>query len=351
MLDDLELLAALDPQGMYDHIAALPRQCSDAWKRGMSTQFPEGMEDVRAVLIVGMGGSAIGGDLAASLLKGSGKVPVMVERGYDVPAWVDSNTLVIGSSYSGNTEETLSAFSQAHRKGAKLLAITTGGKLKELADRFGAPVVKIDYKSPPRGALGYSFSLILASLAKLGLAPDLSREMADAVETMEDLQRSIRREVPEDRNPAKQLARRVFGRMPMVMGGPLLAAVARRWKGQFNENSKTWAQFDELPEWDHNGILGLKHPKSSVENSFVIYLKAAAEPDRVGLRWEISRGIIESAGVQTYTFDAPGSSALAQMLSAVHFGDFVSFYLAALNGVNPTEMAAIENLKRELAKR
>ncbi len=351
MLDDVELLSALDPQGMYRHIAALPQQCTNAWKRGLSASLPPELGDIDAVIIAGMGGSAIGGDLVASLLRDSGSVPVVVERGYDIPAWVDADTLVIGSSYSGNTEETLSAFSQAHEKGAKLLAITTGGRLEKLAGEFGAPILNIGYESPPRGALGYSFSLILASLAKIGVAPDFSIDMEEAVGVMEEMQRGIGREVPEDRNAAKQLAVEISGKFPMVMGGPLLAAVARRWKGQFNENSKTWAQFDELPEWDHNGILGLKFPKPVLEKAFVVYLDAPSDRERIRLRWDISRKIMEGAGIQTYTFRALGKSPLAQMLSAVHFGDFVSFYLAALNGVNPTEMEAIEDLKKELAER
>ncbi len=350
MLDDIELMAALDPQGMRKHVEALPRQCRDAWEQGMALDLPGELADVRAVVVAGMGGSAIGGDLVRGVLAGRARTPVWVERGYSLPAWVGPDTLVIASSYSGNTEETLSAFRDAGQKGARRLAVTTGGRLREMADAERVPVVPIHYDSPPRGALGHSFTLILAVLVRLGLAPDLSDEMSEAVSVMEAWQDEIGAHVPENQNDAKKLARALSGRLPLVMAGPTLASVARRWKGQFNENAKTWAQFDELPEWDHNGILGMRFPEEQVEKTSVVYLDAPADPARIRLRWDISRKLMEDRGIETHVVTARGQSVLAQVLSAVHFGDFVSIYLAFLNGVNPTEMAAIEDLKKELAR-
>ncbi len=349
ILDDVELMVALDPQKMREHVSALPAQCRNAWEQGMALDLPEDLADVRRVVVAGMGGSAIGGDLVRSVLAGRARVPVWVERGYSLPAWVGEDTLVIASSYSGNTEETLSAFEEAGRRGAKRIAVTTGGRLQGMADSAGVRVIPIHYASPPRGALGHSFTLILATLVGLGLAPDMSDEMDEAISVMESWQEEIRIEVPEARNEAKKLAEALRDRFPMVMAGPTLASVARRWKGQFNENAKTWAQFDELPEWDHNGILGMRFPKGLSERATVVYLDAPADPERVRLRWEISRRLMEESGVETRTVIARGKSVLAQVLGTVHFGDFVSLYLAFLNGVDPTEMAAIEDLKRDLA--
>ena len=349
ILDDIALMSSLDQQGMRKHVEALPEQCRDAWEQGMALDLPSDMGRAKSVVIAGMGGSAIGGDLVQRLLVGRAGVPVWVERGYSMPAWVGSDTLVIASSYSGNTEETLSAFADAGHKGAMRLAITTGGKLKAEAENAGVPVVTISYQSPPRGALGYSFALILASLVRVGLAPDMSDEMEEAIDVMDAWRGEIELEVPTPRNEAKKLAQEISGRMPMVLAGPTLASVARRWKGQFNENAKVWAQFDELPEWDHNGILGMRFPQDAADRTYVIYLNAPADLERIKMRWEISKSLMKKHGIRTHTVIARGESALAQVLGSIHFGDFVSLYLAFLNGVNPTEMAAIEDLKKELA--
>ncbi|HID87308.1 MAG TPA: SIS domain-containing protein, partial [Anaerolineae bacterium] len=235
-LDDLDLFKKLDPDGMLARIAELPQQCRDAWANVQALDLPEDYAQVDGVVIAGMGGSAIGGDLVRCLAEPECPVPILVSRDYTLPAFVGPKTLVIASSYSGNTEETLSAFAQARERGAKLLAITTGGKLARQAREWGVPLLTFSYQAQPRAALGHSFTLLLGVVGRLGLVSDPSADLEEAIVVMEALQGEINETVPTAQNPAKQLARKLYGHLPFVYGAGALSEVAHRWKTQFNEN-------------------------------------------------------------------------------------------------------------------
>ena len=349
-LDDVNALAQLDHEGMLGHVAALPRQCRDAWDSIRSLGLPSGHMQVNKVVITGMGGSAIGGDLAAAVAASSSAMPIMVHRDYELPAHVDRQTLVIGSSYSGNTEETLSAFQAAHERGCPLLAVTTGGELARLAREWRMPLISFDYKSQPRAALGYSFVSLLGVLQALGAVDDLSSDLEEALAILEAQGAELAPDVAVAQNGAKQLARELHGHLPIVVGVGPLSPVARRWKTQFNENGKGWAYFEVLPEMDHNALSGIHSPVDMAAQVRVLFLRSKGLHSRNQLRLEMTRQILEEQGVACHQVVIPGESSLSQILAAVQLGDYVSCYLAALYGSDPTDIGDIVGLKRQMSR-
>jgi glucose/mannose-6-phosphate isomerase len=350
-LDDSTHFGELDASGMLDDVSELPEQCRKAWALAQELKWPSAYSDVRHVAILGMGGSAIGGALLRGLVAGDCPVPVTIVRDYTLPASVRGpDCLVIGCSYSGNTEETLSALTEALDQGVRPVAITTGGRLAALAQDRGIPLLRFDYRSQPRAALGYSFTLLLGLFCRLGLVPDYSADLGEAIRVMETWQAEIGPEVPTARNAAKSLAGQLSNRLPVAFGAGFLAAVANRWKTQFNENSKHWAFFGALPEFHHNTVVGLGIHPSVRERVFVLMLRSNLDHPRVQVRWEVTRELFLRERVAAETLRGRGESRLAQMLSLIHFGDYVSFYLAMLNGVDPTPVETIVFLKRRLSE-
>jgi len=340
-----------DREQQRERIGELPQQCRAAWALAQGLELPPACGAVRHAVILGMGGSAIGGALLQGLVAGECAVPITVVRGYTLPAFVRGpDYLVVGCSYSGNTEETLSAMGEALERGTQPVAVTTGGKLAVLAQERDVPLVCFDYQSQPRAALGYSFTLLLGLFSRLGLARDYSADLEDAARAMEEWGAEIKPAVPAARNAAKSLAGRLANRLPLVYGAGFLAAVANRWKTQFNENSKHWAFFEVLPELDHNAVVGLGIPQAVRERAVVLMLRSNLDHPRVRVRWDVTRELLLREGVMAETLQGRGVSKLAQMLSLIHFNDHVSFYLAMLNGVDPTPVETIAFLKRRLAE-
>lgn len=348
-LDSLDL-AQLDPAGMYQRISELPQQCHDAWDLVKRFELTAGYGKVNRVVVLGMGGSAIGADLARTLVDSQARVPISVVRDYSSPAYIDAQTLVIASSYSGNTEETLAGLTEAIAKGAKCVGVGTGGTLERRCLEAGLPFLKFAYDAAPRAALGYSLMCLLGVLVKAGIAADPGTDLDEAVREMRAWQAELSPAVPEASNAAKQLAQRLQGRIPVVYGAGLLSEVARRWKGQFNENSKAWAFFEVMPELNHNAVLGYTNPAEQRERLYVLSLRSRYDHARVGTRFEVTADLMAKAGVAHEAIAARGQSRLAQVLSIVHFGDYVSLYLAYLYGSDPSPVGAITYLKEQLAK-
>jgi glucose/mannose-6-phosphate isomerase len=256
----------------------------------------------------------------------------------------------LGCSNSGNTEETLSAFTQAHARGASLLALTTGGEISRLADEWGVPALLFEYDSQPRAALGYSFVPLLSLLGYLGFVADKGDDLAEAVEVMRDWQAEIGPAIPLAGNPAKRLAGQLMERLPIVYGAGLMQPVARRWKTQFNENAKAWSFFEEMPELNHNAVVGFEMSERIRERAVVIFLRSRFDSPRIEARWQITREMLLHEGVGHDQVTARGESRLAQMLSLIHFGDLVSVYLALAGDVDPTPVAPIAYLKGQLSR-
>lgn len=349
-LDDANVYRRLDPSGMRDRIRELPNECLKAWQQALAFDMPRGYAGLDGVVVLGMGGSAIGGDLLSSLCALEAKAPpVSVCRDYDLPLSVNERTLVIASSYSGMTEETLSAFEQAVATRARKLVLTTGGELKRLAERNGVPVFTIGYAAQPRAALAYSFLPLLGICQKLGLVSDKSADVAAMARVLGELQRTIDDGCPLSRNPAKQLAVRLSGHVAVVYGAGFLSPVAERWKTQINENGKTWAFYELYSELNHNAVVGYEFPADLAERFFVVMLRSPLLHPRTLIRYKLTAEIASQAKISHETLDAQGENALAQMMSLVLFGDWVSYYLAILNETDPTPVKVIESLKKRLA--
>ncbi len=350
-LDDRATVERLDPHGLLGRIEALPEQCAEAWRRAADFALPARYADPREVVVLGMGGSAIAGDILRSLAALSGRKPVSVVRGYDLPSFVGEATLVVACSHSGNTEETLSAFEQALAAGARTLVVTTGGRLRELAQERGAPAFVYQYDGEPRSALGHQLMALLALGERVGLLERQEPAVAEAVALMQEQREQLGFAAPAESNPAKQLAGRLHGCLPIVIGAGALTEAAHRWKTQLNENSKCWALYEELPELDHNAIAGFRLPAEVVSRLHVVFLWHSALHPRLLLRYEATAEALTEAGVSHERVEAHGASPLAQVLSAIYLGDLVSYYLALLNGVEPSPVVAIDRLKAKLGGR
>jgi glucose/mannose-6-phosphate isomerase len=356
MLDALEdgaLRAKLDPKDMLGLVLKFPQQCREAVEIGRKLAASVSrLEPLENVVIAGMGGSAIGGDYARCLAEAYGRVPVVVSRDYTLPRFVGPGTLVVAASYSGNTEETIAAYGDARKAGAHRMAVTSGGALRDLAAADGMPVAIVPGGQPPRSALGYMFFPLLAYLERCGaLERSFDADVEETLTLMQTIAAKIGPAVPLRDNPAKQLAVELQGKIPLVYGSQgYRGVVAARWRGQINENAKMLALSNVFPEQNHNEIVGWTLAAQQAPNWCVVYLRDRAElteSPRIVKRVEVTKEII--GNVPHHELWAEGESMLARMLSLTTFADYVTVYLAYLNGVCPVDIAGINRLKAELA--
>jgi len=347
-LNDDQDFFELDTQNMLAAINSLPDQLDQAWK--LSQEQPLSLkEDINQVVIAGMGGSAIGASLLQAYVAPHCRVPLFVCRDYTLPAWAKGKeTLVIASSHSGNTEETLSAFEDGIMQGCSVMGISTNGILAEKCREEQVPLWLFEHQGQPRAAVGFSFALLLGVLHRLDLIPDLTAEIQDAVSAMKKQQEQLRADVAVPANPAKRYAGQLVDRWVSVFGAGLLAPVARRWKGQINELAKAWAQFEALPEANHNTLAGVMNPSDALLKTMALFLRAEANHPRNKRRIDLTKKHFMLEGLNTDFVNAAGASRLAQQWTTLHFGDYVAYYLAMLYDVDPTPVTAIDNLKAEL---
>jgi glucose/mannose-6-phosphate isomerase len=348
-LDDPKIYEKLDTTNLHERISDLPQQCRQAWQSAIALPLPKDFKKVDKIVIIGMGGSAIGGDLLRTLVSLQSKVDVTVQRDYDLPKSVDKNTLVIASSYSGNTEETLSAFNQALETPCKKFVITTGGKISEIAAQNGVPLFSFGYSSEPRAALGYSFFSLLAFLHNLDIIPDELLKVDETLETLEKTSEKLSKDIPAKKNAAKQLAAKLYDHLVIVYGAGILTSVAYRWKTQINENSKAWAFAETLPELNHNAVVGYKFPAELADKIFVVMLRTADLHPRTLKRYNITSDILSKAHISHEIVDASGSTPLCQMMNSILLGDYASYYLAMLYEINPSPVEIIDYLKKALS--
>jgi glucose/mannose-6-phosphate isomerase len=350
-LDDLELFKKLDTLNMLGEVDGLPDQLQKAWELGQTQPLPE-VKDIRSIVIAGMGGSAIGADLVSAAVFSSIQVPVMVHRDYGLPAFArGKTTLVICSSHSGNTEETLDSFETALKNDCSIAVISTGGEIAKRASAKKIPVWTFQHNGQPRAAVGFSFGMLLALFARLKLIPDPSKDVAEAVEAMKRSQQHFRADVPAVKNPAKRYAGQLIGRWVTVVGAGLLAPVARRWKGQMNEVAKAGANFEFLPEADHNTLAGTMNPHETLNaHTMTMFLRAPSDHPRNRLRSDLTRKAYMLEGMNTDHADARGESQLAHMWTLILFGDYMAYYLAMAYKVDPTPIQALVNLKMAMAE-
>jgi glucose/mannose-6-phosphate isomerase len=349
-LDNPAVFRERDPQDMRSQLRGLPKQCLDAWHSALSLKLPSDYRTANKVVILGMGGSAIGADLLKGLAAGQSRPLIFVNRDYTLPPYVDESTLVVASSYSGNTEEVLSAFSQALKSKCKKLILTTGGELKALADKAGIPVYTINHVSSPRAALGYSLMPLMAVLRNLELFESTQVNIESLKRHLFLLLDQINDEVPSASNPAKKLALDMQGKIAVIYGAGMLSDVARRWKTQINENSKAWAFYETFPELNHNAVVGYRYPDGMADSLFVVMLRSPRLHPRVLLRYDITADLLAQHRVSHTIVDGKGIDDLSQVMTQVFYGDWVSYYLALLNDADPTPVETIDYLKKRLSE-
>jgi glucose/mannose-6-phosphate isomerase len=347
-LDDLAIYRKLDPEDMLGQIYSLPQQCAAAWDKASRFPLPEDYKNVDKILILGMGGSAIGGDLIQSLVKKQ-KYVLAVNSDYDLPGFVDENTLVIASSYSGNTEETLTTFSQCLKTGCKKLAVTTGGTLEKMASEAGVPVFRIEHKSPPRAAIGFSLIPLIAIFSKLGFLNGFEFNVNNLIRVLKDSLEEWQENKLTSKNLAKSLAGKLYGKIALIYGSGLTAEVAHRWKTQINENSKSFAFYEVLPELNHNSVVGYRFPVDIARQAFVIFLRTHNLNQRVLIRYQVTMELLQQNNIGYEIVDSTGDDDLSRMMSLVYLGDWVSYYLAMLYQVDPTPVKTIDYLKQKLS--
>ncbi len=352
-LDDLERIKKLDQVGMYDRIYDFPSQFEDALQRTQDVQIPDwDKDDVNNVVVTGLGGSAIGGDLVRSYLADRLGIPIFICRNYTLPNFVDSSSLIFVSSYSGNTEETLSAFKDASGRAAKIICMTTGGEVEEIASRKKIPCVRLPKGFQPRAALGYSFVPVLTMLERFGLVEGEEANINKAREFLAENRDKYRVEVDAGKNEAKKLAMKLHRKLPVIYAScDRFDAVSTRWKGQFCENAKMLAFNNVFPEFNHNELVGWKILSDYRDDLIVVMLKDREDHPRIKTRMEIVRRIIEEQKVEVVEVESSGENLLSRMFSLIQLGDFISFYLAVLNKEDPTPVKVIDFLKGELAKK
>jgi len=349
VLDDPKLMEERDPGGMLQSVWDLPEQIDQACDLLEHPRLQPGLQP-RHIVVLGMGGSAIGGELVKALVEAECPVPMTVNREYEVPAYVGPETLVVASSYSGNTEETLSACRAAAERGAKVVAMTTGGVLAEWATRHGWPLVRMPAGLQPRAALGYSFVPLLLLLERMGLVAPKVAAVQEAARVLRAMRDELGPEVPSAANPAKQLAARLYGKLPLIYGtGGWRAVVAYRWKGQINENAKAPAWWNTFPELNHNETVGWEAAPDVTRLVELIVLRDRADSPRVNRRIQVTVDIMRPVVSGVTEVSSRGESETARLFSLLYMGDFTSVYLAILNGVDPTPVRVIDRLKAELA--
>jgi glucose/mannose-6-phosphate isomerase len=347
-LDQPENLAGAGSRIMADLLSSFPGQLRGAARTSPGLSLPP-PDSIHNVIVTGMGGSAIGGDVARAAVLDDARVPIFVNRDYLLPAFAGRASLVIASSYSGNTEETLQAYSAARRMGSSVACITSGGRLAAMARADCQPLLLIPGGLPPRAALGHSVAAILSVLQSAGLVKDVGAPLKEAADLLEGLALRYGADTPEERNPAKTIARLLHGRVVAVYAsGRILEAAAYRWRCQIEENAKNLALHHTLPEMNHNELVGWEWPAEQLKGIGVVFLRDRRDHAHTQRRFELTRDIVGQRCGVTHEVWTEGESALARILSVIHLGDWASYYMACLNRVDPTAIAAIDYLKREL---
>lgn len=331
------LLYSLEASGHYGEAARLAEK--------ISVNYPKPDK----IIVAGMGGSGIGGELVKDYARNQATVPIEVSKDYNLPAYANSRTLVVIVSYSGDTEETLSALLDAMEKRCMIYCISSGGILLKFAEKLKVPFLRVPAGMPPRAASPYLLVPQLVLLEKMQIISDASEGLSQAITVLEKVSRENAPEKIVESNLAKQLASGINGTVPVIYGFGIYRGVAQRWKQQFNENSKVPAKWEVFPELNHNEVVGWENAGSLAECLSTVFLRDKKEPPEVRSRIEITKSLMPKASKQFEVW-AQGKSTLAKMLSTIVVGDFTSVYLAILRGVDPTPVQTINILKQKLGE-
>jgi glucose/mannose-6-phosphate isomerase len=347
-LDDLDGLEKLDSQDVVGVVEGFAAQCREGWAIGSSASGLPEAKGVESIVFLGMGGSGAAGDVVQTIVEPRMPMPVRVIKGYPpLPEWVGRNTLAIAISYSGNTEETLACLTEAHERGARIVTISSGGRMAELARVYGAAHITVPGGLPPRAGLGYLAMPALAALVGVGLIPDPSNDVAETVDVLADLTERCHRKRPAAENPAKDLAARLVGKVPVVYGADGVgASAARRFKSDLNEYGKVPAFWNALPELNHNEIVGWSR---SAADFVIVMILDSADDDTISERWRVTRSLIEDFVGEVIELKTEGSSALARLMSVVMMGQMSAIYVGLALGTDPGVAPTLDQVKERLA--
>ncbi len=334
---------------MHAAIAGFPGQILHILDAIKSWKVENAPDRYSSILILGMGGSAIGGDLLKTAVGSQCKIPIMVNRSYTIPAWVNEHCFVVASSYSGNTEETLSAFAAAEKQSAHITVLSTGGTLTDLAIKKGYDLIKVPGGLQPRAALGYSFTALVGILLRAGfITADLTNELGKAARSIRQLSSELQIENPE--NEALQIARKIHNTLPVIYGVEGFSEVAAlRFRGQLAENAKMLAWHFALPEQNHNEIEGWTCNPDLMKKLAIVWLADEADHPRVAKRREITSGLLNEKSAFQITLHATGDSPIERLLKLIHLLDWISYYTALLNEIDPTPVNRIMLLKGKMS--
>jgi glucose/mannose-6-phosphate isomerase len=346
ILDNVEKMLAVDKSGMINFCVNEAKNYREAAQTALKILVKYPKPD--NIIVAGMGGSGIGGDLLKDWARNKTDVPIEVNRDYQLPAYAGKKTLVIIVSYSGDTEESLSAFLDALKRKCMVCCVSSGGTLLKYAEKLKVLYLRVPSGMPPRAALPYLFVSLLFFLEKAGLVSGVEEELDVALKLLEKIAGQNAPEKPTTENSAKTLALNIGETVPVVYGFGVYRSVAQRFKQQFNENSKFPAKWEFFSELDHNEIVGWEGSGDSAKCFSVIFIRDKDEPVEIKSRIETTKQIMGKANLKMFEVQAQGKSKLAKMLSAIIIGDFASVYLAILHGIDPTPVKTINFLKDTL---
>ncbi len=346
ILDNVEKIYSVDKSGMLNFSVEAARHYREAAKNAerIIVDYPKPSN----IVVAGLGGSAIGGDLLKDWAKTQLSVPIEVSREYKLPAYANKKTLVFITSYSGDTEETLSSFLDALKRKCMIYCISSGGAVLKYAQKHKVPYLQVPSGMPPRAALPYMLLPLLVYMEKAGLVKGVKEELNEAIPLLEKISQENGPETLTRDNFAKTVATHVGESAPTIYGFGFYRSVAQRFKQQFNENSKSAAKWEFFPELDHNEVVGWEGRGEQCKYFSIIFIRDSAEPAEIESRIETTKQIMEQRGLVMFDLEVQGKSVLAKMLSTILVGDFTSVYLAVLHGVDPTPVRTINTLKDTL---
>jgi glucose/mannose-6-phosphate isomerase len=348
ILDDTDKIAKIDKGNMLQYCVTAAKHYREAEKAAqkISLKYPK----PESIIVAGMGGSAIGGELLKDWAREKAKTPIEVNRDYSLPAYANQKTLTLIVSYSGETEETLSTFLDAVKRKCMIFCVSSGGTLLEYAEKLSAPYVRVPAGMPPRAALPYLFVPLLVAMDKMQIVSGVSEELSEATKLLSSISGENAPIVPVKYNPAKTLAVGINGSVPITYGFGVFRGVAQRFKTQFNENSKMPSKWEYFSELNHNEIVGWEEAGETAQCFSTIFIRDKQEPAEIRTRIETTRELMPAAS-KKFEVWSRGSSELAKMLSTVLEGDFTSVYLAILRSVDPTPVNTISLLKQKMKQR
>jgi len=352
-IDSLEEIKTLDAQNVLGSVGALPNQCLHAFEDASKVEIPEKYKDIHNIVMTGMGGSGLGARVIESVYSESLNFPLIRVNDYHLPGFANENTLVINSSYSGNTEEIVDTLKESIERKCKIMAISTGGEVLELSEKNNIPFYKIDPKhnpsKQPRMAIGYSIigQLVLAS--KAGLFGLTEEDVLVMVEAMKNVQEKCEASVNREENDAKQMAKKILNKKIFLVASHHLVGATHVFNNQLNENSKTFTADFQIPELNHHLMEGLKNPKSNKDDVVFIFLDSNLYSEKIQKRMEITKDVVTKNKIENLTFSVKSPTKLSQNFELIQFGAYVNFYLSMLYGIDPAPIPWVDYFKEKLS--